>query len=143
MGNTRIIYLHPDEIFDRPYIQEQICMDEYKKMDLLDIECNKKENSVEFYFENESTMKIEVIDQDVLRLQILLDNECKNVEYKSELNIPLNNCLLNFVEKKNKIIIKANNFIFDFDKQTQNFIGLTINKTTCYAGEFPDSFSFK
>jgi hypothetical protein len=21
--------------------------------------------------------------------------------------------------------------------------GLTINKTTCYAGEFPDSFSFK
>ncbi len=122
MGNTRIIYLHPDEIFDRPYIQEQICMDEYKKMDLLDIECNKKENSVEFYFENESTMKIEVIDQDVLRLQILLDNECKNVEYKSELNIPLNNCLLNFVEKKNKIIIKAGNFIFDFDKQTQNFI---------------------
>jgi len=26
---------------------------------------------------------------------------------------------------------------------TAFFIGLETNKTTCYAGEFPDSFSFK
>ena len=29
------------------------------------------------------------------------------------------------------------------DNEAIIFIGLTINKTTCYAGEFPDSFSFK